>query len=96
MSGQLGRNGQNWAELGRIGQNWAELGRIWISKLRGRGTEKEKKKKKKEEEEKISHMCESIGHRPLRGRCPKRGKGDDQSKYGNTSRITTDDIGLPG
>ena len=32
--------------------------------------EKEKKKEK-EEEEKISHMCESIGHRPLRGRCPK-------------------------
>ena len=22
------------------------------------------------EEEKIPHMCESIGHRPLRGRCP--------------------------
>ena len=31
----------------------------------------EKKKKKKEEEEKIPHMCESIDHRPLRGRCPK-------------------------
>ena len=29
---------------------------------------------KKEKEEKIPHMCESIGHRPLRGRCPK-GKG---------------------
>ena len=27
-------------------------------------------KKEKEEEEKIPHMCESIGHRPLRGRCP--------------------------
>ena len=24
-----------------------------------------------EEEGKISPMCESIGHRPLRGRCPK-------------------------
>ena len=33
------------------------------------GTEKEKKKEK--EEEKIPHMCESIGHRPLPGRCPK-------------------------
>ena len=32
------------------------------------GTEKEKEKK---EEEKIPHMCESIDHRPLRGRCPK-------------------------
>ena len=36
--------------------------------LEGGGTEE---KKEKEEEEKISHMCESIGHRPLRGRCPK-------------------------
>ena len=33
----------------------------------GRGAEEEK------EEEKISHMCESIGHRTLRGHCPKRG-----------------------
>ena len=29
------------------------------------------KKEKKKEEEKIPHMCESIGHRPLWGRCPK-------------------------
>ena len=36
---------------------------------RGGGT----KEKKKEEEEKFP-LCESIGHRPLRGRCPKRGK----------------------
>ena len=35
------------------------------------GTEEEKKE---EEEEKIPHMCESIGHRPLWGRCPKRGR----------------------
>ena len=33
----------------------------------GRGGAEEKEK---EEEEKIPHMCESIGHRPLRGRCP--------------------------
>ena len=26
----------------------------------------------KKEKEKIHHMCESIGHRPLRDRCPKR------------------------
>ena len=26
---------------------------------------------KKEKKEKIPHMCESIDHRPLRGRCPK-------------------------
>ena len=31
----------------------------------------EKKEMKEKEKEKISHMCESIGHRPLRGRCPK-------------------------
>ena len=43
--------------------------RIRASK-KGGGTEKEEKKKK-EEEEKISHMCESISHRPLRGCCPK-------------------------
>ena len=36
----------------------------------GRGGTKEKEKKE-EKEEKIPHMCESIGHRPLRGRCPK-------------------------
>ena len=33
----------------------------------GRGGAEEEEKKK----EKIPHMCESIGHRPLRGRCPK-------------------------
>ena len=76
---ELSRIGQNWAELGRIGQNWAEFGRIWRNldfEAEG-GTEKkkEKKKEKKEKkEEKIPHMCESIGHRPLRGRCPKRMK----------------------
>ena len=37
-----------------------------------RGGTKEEKEKE-EEEEKIPHMCESIGHRPLWGRCPKRG-----------------------
>ena len=35
---------------------------------------------KKEEEKKIPHMCESKGHRPLWGRCPKgmrrRAKGE--------------------
>ena len=35
--------------------------------LEGGGTEEKEKK----EEEKVSHMCESIGHRLLRGRCPK-------------------------
>ena len=30
-----------------------------------------KKEEKEENKEKIPHMCESIDHRPLRGRCPK-------------------------
>ena len=30
----------------------------------------EEKEGEEEEEEKILYMCESIGHRPLRGRCP--------------------------
>ena len=34
----------------------------------GRGGAEEEKKKEKEE--KIPHMCESICHRPLKGRCP--------------------------
>ena len=33
----------------------------------GRGGAEEEEEEK---EEKIPHMCESIGHRPLRGRCP--------------------------
>ena len=43
---------------------------IWAWRL-GEGGKKEKKEKK-EKEEKIPHMCESIGHRPSPGRCPKR------------------------
>ena len=42
---------------------------IWARRLGEGGTKEEEKKKK--EEEKIPHMCESIGHRPLWGRCPK-------------------------
>ena len=40
---------------------------IWAWRLGEGGTKKEKKE---EEKEKIPHMCESIGHRPLRGLCP--------------------------
>ena len=46
---------------------------IWASRLgfEGGGTEKEEEEEEEEEKkEKIPHMCESIGHRPLRGRCP--------------------------
>ena len=71
-----------WAlRLGFGPQDW-DLGHeagIWASRLkygpggRGGGTEKEKKEEEKEEkeEEKIP-LCESIGHRPLQGRCSKR------------------------
>ena len=40
----------------------------------GRGGAEEKKEEEEKKKEKIPHMCESIGHRPLRGRCPKRMK----------------------
>ena len=43
----------------------------------------ENKEKEEKEEVKISHMCESIGHRPLRGRCPKR---KETNTYMNTYR----------
>ena len=44
--------------------------KIWASRLgfEGGGTKKEEEKEK---QEKIPHMCESTGHRPLQGRCPK-------------------------
>ena len=42
-----------------------------------RKNEKEEEKKKEE----IPHMCESMGHRPLRGRCPKGEK--NRSPKGN-------------
>ena len=44
---------------------------IWAWRLGGGGT---KEKEEKEKEEKIPHMFESIGHRPLWGRCPKTKK----------------------
>ena len=45
---------------------------IWALRLGGGMEKKEEEEEgKKKEKEKIRHMCESIGHRPLRGRCPK-------------------------
>ena len=41
-------------------------------------------------EGKISPMCESIGHRPLWGRCPKRTSGENEKtsrKEGRVGRI---------
>ena len=46
----------------------------------GGGTEK-KDEEKKEEEKFV--LCESIGHRPLWGRCPKR---TDRQTNGRTDR----------
>ena len=65
-----------WSIKARIGTLRLGLGpRGWVWSLEaGGGTEMEEKKEEKKEEEKISHMCESIGYRPLRGRCPKKGK----------------------
>ena len=60
-----------WASrLGLRSQEW-DLGLktgIWASRLglEGGGTKEEER-----EEEKIPHKLESIGHRPLRGHCPK-------------------------
>ena len=47
---------------------------IWASRLRyggwGEGGAEEKKEEEKKKE-KIPQICESKGHRPLRGLCPK-------------------------
>ena len=50
---------------------------IWAPRLRkrpGGWGEGGAEMKEEEEEEKIPHMCESIGHQSLRGRCPKAGQ----------------------
>ena len=85
----MGLEARIWASgLGFGPQDWdlgLETG-IWASRLGFEGgmEEEEKKKKKKKEEEKIPHMCESIGHRPLRGRCPKGDRPTDQPTDGPT------------
>ena len=64
----------NWAGiLGRdLGLKTGILALRLGSESEGRGTEEEEEEKEKKEEELIPHMCESIGHRPLWGRCPKK------------------------
>ena len=75
QSWDLGLKAGNWASRLEFGpQDWdfgLETG-IWASRLGFEGGTK--KMEEKEEKEKIPHMCESIGHRPLWGRCPKRTK----------------------
>ena len=62
---------------------------IWASRLgEGGGTLEEEEKK----EEKIPHMCESIGHRPRRGRCPKREKERKQTKENGYRQSHTVDM----
>ena len=74
----MGLEARIWAlRLGFGSRDWdlgLETG-IWASRLgfEGGGMEEEEEKEEKEEKEKIPHMCESIDHRPLRGRCPKSG-----------------------
>ena len=70
--GGWGEGGYEEEEEGEEGGGGEEEGETQEKKTKKK--EKKKKKKEKEEEEKIPHMCESIGHRPLRGRCPKRRK----------------------
>ena len=61
-----------WASsLGFGPQGW-DMGfkaEIWAWRWEG-GTEKEKEKEEKEKEEEKIPLCESIGHRSLRGRFP--------------------------
>ena len=67
---RLGFGPQGW-DLGLKAGIWAlRLG----SESEGGVEEKKEEEKEKEKEEKIPHMCESIGHRPLWGRCPKLGR----------------------
>ena len=46
---------------------------LWAWRLEGETEEEEEKK----EEEKFL-LCERIGHRPLRGRCPKGNRPSDR------------------
>ena len=55
--------------FGPQGRDMGLEAEIWAWRMGGRG--EGTKKKEKEEEEKIPHMCGSIGHKPLWGRCLK-------------------------
>ena len=70
----MGLKARIWAERLGFGPQNIDLGLetgIWASRLiRGGGMEKKEEKEEEKKKEKIPHMCESIGHRPLRGRCP--------------------------
>ena len=54
----------------------------------GEGGEGEEGEEGEGEEGEISPMCESIGHRPLWGRCPKRTDRHDRHAQPKTDRQT--------
>ena len=64
---------------------------IWASRLRygpggwGEGGVEEEEEKK----EKTPHMCESIGHRPLPGCCPKAGYAKSTQINGKEQQSST-------
>ena len=74
----LGLLAEIWVSwLGFGSQGW-DLGLkvgIWASRL-GYKLQRGWTEKKKEKKEEKFLLCESIGHRPLWGRCPKRGPTD--------------------
>ena len=89
----MGLEGGIWASRLGFGPGGWDMGlqaEIWARRLGEGGTKEEEKKK---EEEKIPHMCESIGHRPLRGRCPAP-PSTSSTTYFSRARVTTDDPGL--
>ena len=55
---------------------------IWASRPGSEGGGTEKEEKEEEKKEKIPYMCESIGHRPLRCRCPKQ-----MNEYGKDKEV---------
>ena len=66
------------------GWNLSFEARFWASRLdlRLEGVDGEEEGGEEEGEGKISPMCESIGHRPLRGRCPKGEKRKEKERKG--------------
>ena len=62
---------------------------FWALRLevRGGGLEEEKEKEKEKKEKEKVPLCESIGHRSLRGRCPKLKKTDTQLSQSTQSCV---------
>ena len=57
---------------GRVLEPAGRPGASWEGQLRGRGGGRRQKERKKERKNRALPVCGgTIGHRPLRGRCPK-------------------------